>query len=485
MNKYITIIAIALLAASCGIYKPYSRPEVAVDNLYGEEYNTSDTTSIADVEWREFFIDDKLQRLIEQGLENNTDVESAYWRVKEAEATLKSARLAFLPSFSLNPNGGVSSFDQSAGAWSYSVPLSASWQIDIFGGLNNAKRRAKALYAQSMEYRQAVRTQLISTVATYYYTLLLLDGQYEATRLTAESLIASAETMRAMMQAGMTNQAGVSQMEAAAYAAEASLYDIKQQIREVENSLCSLLGDTPHAIERTTLAEQHLPETLLTGVPVRMLSNRPDVRIAEYSLMQAYYSTAAARSALYPTLTLGGLVGWTNNAGAVVTNPASILLSATASLVAPIFNANKARSQVRIAEAQQQEALLSFRQSLLNAGGEVNDALTQVQTARAKRELREKQVAALRAAAENTALLMQYGSTTYLEVLTAQQELLAGLISEMSDRYDEISGVVNLYTALGGGRESDEAATASMEAADEQAKDRKRAARHMEKGSKR
>ena len=452
MKRYI-IAAIAIVVSGCGIYKPYSRPEVSTEGLYGVEYSSSDVATIADVEWHEFFTDVQLQTLIERGLENNMDLQAAQLRITEAEATLKAARLAFLPSFNLNPTGEVSSFAGSTGSWTYSAPIAASWQIDIFGGLNNAKRKAKALYAQSQEYRQAVRTQLIAGIANYYYTLLMLDGQYQVTAMTAESLYHSAETMRAMMDAGMTNRASVAQMEAAAFSASASLYDITLQIREVENALCSLLGETPHTIERTTLAEQHLTDSIAVGIPVQLLSNRPDVRMAEFALMQAFYATAAARSALYPSLTLNGVLGWTNNAGSIITNPGGLLLSAAASIAAPIFNGGKLRAQVKIAEAQQQEALLCFQQTLLNAGAEVNNLLAKVQTAREKMNIRKMQIESLEAAVESTELLMQHGSTTYLEVLTAQQNLLSGRISEISDYYEELQGIVNLYAALGGGRE--------------------------------
>ena len=283
----------------------------------------------------------------------------------------------------------------------------------------------------------------------------MLDSQREVTRLTAESFHSSTETMCAMMEAGMTNRAGVAQIEAAAYAAEAALYDIDLKIREVENSLCTLLGDVPSKIERSSFDMQTFTSDLAVGVPVALLANRPDVRMAEYTLMQSYYATAAARSALYPTLTLSGLLGWTNNAGVVVSNPGSIILSATASLVAPIFNAGKAQAGVKIAEAQQQEALIAFRQSLINAGAEVNNSLAQVQIARSKMEWREKQIASLESAVESTEHLMQYGSTTYLDVLTAQQNLLAGRIDAINDRYEEVQGIINLYIALGGGREVD------------------------------
>lgn len=452
MRRILIFCAVALVTG-CGIYKPYSRPEVHTDALYGVEYVTDDTTSLADLGWREIFTDLYLQQLIERALENNSDLKAAHLRVEEAEAALKSARLAFLPSFNLSPNGGVSSFAGSSSGWTYSLPLSASWQIDLFGGINNAKRKAKATYYQSQEYRQAVRTQLIAGIANAYYTLLMLDGRYEVTKQTAESLKKSAETMSAMMQAGMANRAGVAQIEAAYFSVYTSLYDLSLSIRETQNALCSLLGEIPHEIERGELSAQHLPESLAVGVPVRLLANRPDVRAAEYSLMQAYYATAAARSALYPTLTLSGTLGWTNNVGSVIVNPAEILLSAAGSLVAPIFNAGRARAQVKIAKAQQEEAKIAFQQSLINAGAEVNNALSQCQTARAKRAWREQQIEALESAYESTQLLMQHGSTTYLEVLTAEQNLLSGKISQITDRFEEIQGSINLYVSLGGGRD--------------------------------
>ncbi len=452
MKRLITICAVAFVT-SCGIYKPYSRPELATDHLYGAEYETTDTTSLADLDWRMIFTDPHLQQLIDKGLANNTDMRSAHLRVEEAEAALTSARLALLPSFNLAPTGGVSSFDGSKGAWTYSVPLAASWQIDIFGGVTNAKRKAKALYLQSREYRQAVRTQLIAGIANYYYTLLMLDSQYEVSKRTAESMRKSAEAMDAMMQAGMTNRAAVAQIEAAAYSVQASLQDLTHAIREVENAFCALLGESPCKIERGVLQSQQLPESLATGVPLRLLANRPDVRAAEFSLMQAHYATAAARSALYPTLTLSGTLGWTNNAGSAIVNPGKILLSAAGSIAAPIFNGGRARAQVKIARAQQQEAELAFQQALLNAGSEVNNALSLCQSARAKREWRDRQIKALESAYNGTQLLMKHGSTTYLEVLTAEQNLLSGKLAQITDRFDEIQGTINLYLSLGGGRD--------------------------------
>ena len=454
MKKLIIILAAAAMAG-CGIYKPYTRPEeIKTDGLYGQGVETVDTMTLGNISWQEMFTDPYLQQLIQQGLDNNTDLQSAYWRVKEAEATLKSARLAYLPSFNFAPNGGVSSLTNPWNAtWTYTVPVTASWEVDIFGKLTNSKRRAKALLAQSQEYQQAVRTQVIASVANLYYTLLMLDSQYEVTEETAAKWRQSVEAMRALKEAGYANEAGVAQYEANTLAIEASLHDLGYQRTQAENSLCSLLGEVPHTIARGRLENQQLPDDLTVGVPLLMLSNRPDVRSAEYSLMQSYYATASARSALYPSITLSGTVGWTNNSGAGIVNPGKLIWNAAGSLLQPIFNANANRARVKIAKAQQEESKLSFQQTLLNAGAEVNNALTQCQSARAKADLRERQIEALERAVESTELLMQHGSTTYLEVLIAQQSLLSAQLSQIADRFDEIQGTVNLYQALGGGRD--------------------------------
>ena len=440
---------------ACGIYKPYSRPDtVATDGLYGA-VETADTLTVGHLPWREVFTDPCLRDLIARALENNTDLRTAHLRVTETEATLRSARLAYLPSFNFAPQGAISSFDNANTSKTYSIPVTASWQLDLFGGITNAKRKARSLHAQSLEYAQAVRTQLIAATANLYYTLLMLDSQYEVTRETADKWRRSVETLRSMKEAGMANEAGVAQYEGTYYSIEASLYDLERTIRETENSLCALLGEAPRAIERGTLDAQQLPDDLTVGVPVQMLTNRPDIRAAEYSLMQAYYATAEARSALYPSITLSGTAGWTNSAGAMIVNPGKLLLSAAATLLQPIFNAGAGRARVKVMKAQQEEALLAFRQALLNAGAEVNNALTQTQSARAKNELRRNQIAAMERAVESTNLLMRHGSTTYLEVLTAEQSLLSARLSQIADRFDEMQGVVNLYQALGGGRETE------------------------------
>ncbi len=456
MKQYIiiTLAVSSVMLSSCGIYSKYKPATEVPENLYGQEtVVTEDTVTLGSMNWREVFTDPQLQTLIEQGLQNNTDYLSAQLRVEEAEATLLSAKLAFLPSFAFSPQGTVSSFDSHKATQTYSVPITASWELDIFGKMRNAKKQAQALYAQSQDYRQAVRTQLIAGIANTYYTLLMLDAQLEISEQTASSWKETVNSTRALMNAGMADEAAVSQMEATYYSICTSVLDLKEQLNQVENSLALLLAETPHIIQRGKLEGQQLPEDFSVGIPVHLLSNRPDVRVAERTLESAFYATNQARSAFYPSITLSGSAGWTNSAGAAITNPGKFLASAVGSLTQPLFARGQLLGQLKITKAQQEEARLSFEQALLNAGTEVNDALVQYHTARDKAVYFEKQIESLQRAYKSTSLLMRHGTTTYLEVLTAQQGLLNAQLTQVANRFTEIQGVINLYQALGEGRE--------------------------------
>ena len=439
MRKLLFTAATVCLLGSCGIYNRYERPElsVAADSLYRTEVKADTASSVADLSWKELFTDPYLQALIQQALEMNNDLRIAYLKVKEMQAQLVSAKLAYLPSVQLDPQGTLSS------------------EIDIFGKLTNAKRSARAALEESDAYRQAVQTQLIATVADSYYTLLMLDEQERITSETVASWKDYVHSLYVLMQAGEADRATVSQAEASRASAEASLLSLQQQIAETENSLSSVLGEVSHRIQRGNLSNQRFPQRLSTGVPLELLSRRPDIRQAEAALKQAFYATNQARAAFYPSITLSGSAGWTNNGGAVVTNPGSWLLQAIGSLVQPIFNRGQNIANLKTAKAQQEEALLTFRQSLFDAGKEVNNALIQWQTARERIRLDEEQVKHLQTTVHDTELLMEYGTTNYLQVLTARQSLLSARLDCASDCYQEIQGVINLYHALGGGAEAD------------------------------
>lgn len=453
MKKIILLTVAAFSLSGCGIYSTYQPVTAVPEHLYGEEVEVTDTVStLGSLTWRSLFTDMQLQVLIEKGLTSNTDLLTAQWRIEESEAALKAAKLAYLPSFALSPQGTVSSFDRAKATQTYTLPVTASWEVDIFGRLRNAKRQAQAVYAQSQEYAQAVRTRLVASISNYYFTLLMLDAQLEISEHTEKTWKESVETTRALMDAGLANEAALAQTEATYYSIGTSILDLREQISQVENSLSLLLADTPHSIQRGKLDRQFLPEDFSIGIPLQMLSNRPDVKSAERSLEQAFYATNQARSAFYPSLVLSGSAGWTNSAGALIVNPGKLLATAVGSLTQPIFNKGQNVAQLKIAKAQQEEAKLSFRQTLLNAGGEVNDALTQYQIAQNKSVYYEKQIESLERAVESTSLLMQHGNTTYLEVLTARQTLLNAQLAQVSNRFKEIQGVINLYQALGGGQ---------------------------------
>lgn len=448
----IIILAFAMSAGSCHIYQSYKRPEMSVDNgLFRQGDVSADTVSIATVSWKEFFADEKLKTLIETGLENNTDLQIAHLRVNEAEAVLMAANLSFLPSVFFNPDASITHSKASGTEKSYTLAGSASWEIDLFGKLRNARKGSEAALYQSKAYSQAVRAQLIATIANSYYTLLMLDEQLSISQRTSENWGSYLHTLNALKKNGTVNQAEISQAEASKLQTDASVLSIQQQIQSVENSLSVLLGNSPGEIDRNTLSEQKFPVEMSTGVPLDLLRNRPDIIEAEWALAQAYYTTNEARAAFYPSITLSGSAGWTDGSGLAIANPSGWLFSAVGSLLQPLFNKGQNIAQLKISKAQQEEALLAFKQSILNAGAEVNDALTQWQTAQKRFELDCQQIKSLQTAEKSTKLLMEHGTTNYLEVLIAQQSLLQAELTRVEDKFNEIQGIINLYHALGGG----------------------------------
>lgn len=445
--KRITILAIFItgcLASGCGLYKQYERADMHfVDSLYRRMSVPTDSVSSASVTWEEFFTDPLLREWIQTGLDYNSDLAIARLRVKEAEAALQASKWALLPGADFNMKGGAPG--------EFSASLQASWQTDIFGSLRNSKRKAQAALEQSHAYRQAVQTQLVATIANSYYTLLKLDEQLSISNRTLTTWEESIRTLEALKRAGKTNEAAVLQSKANMLSVEANVLTLEKEILAIENSLCALLGLVPMPIDRSTLDDQVLPEKLCAGVPVELLNRRPDVRQAEMALAQAFYNVNSAKAAFYPNITLSGALGWTTGNGNIKVDPGSVIANLLAGLVQPVFGRGVNKARLETAKAQYEQAAYSFRQSLLDAGVEVNNALTLWQTAQKRVELGKKQILNLQAAIWNTQLLMKHGNADYLEVLTAQKNLLQAELTEAADRYDEIISAVNLYQALGGG----------------------------------
>ena len=443
----IPIILLLTIVAmnSCALYKDYERQEIDfVDSLYNRIPTADDYESIASLTWKELFSDTLLQNLIELGLDNNTDLEIARLKVEQAEATLKTSKLAFYPNISFSAQAGVNQ-----NGFNYSLTPTASWEIDAFGRLHNTKKGTQAALEATKSYQQAVQTQLVATIADSYFTLLMLDEQLEISKRTQKTWEENIRTLEALKRAGKTNEAAVLQAKANKVNVEASILTLKKQIIEQENSLSALLGLVPQELERNELSEQIFPDTLLMGLPLSSLVNRPDVRQAEYKLVEAFYATNVARSYFYPTITLSGNGGWSGVSG----NPGDWIFNAVGSLMQPIFNQGKNKARMKISESQRQEALLNFKQTLLDAGTEANNALISWQTARKRLDRDKLQIVYLKGAVLNTQLLMKNGQADYLEVLTAQKNLLQAELTETNDRYLEIQSVITLYHALGGGLE--------------------------------
>ena len=453
----ITIICINMvLLSSCHIYRNYQRPDnLPTDSLFRDADNqpVTDSLSLGDLPWQEIFQDTLLQQYIRYGLEHNTDMQTALLRIDQAKAQLTAAKLSFLPSLPLSPQGTLTSTAGSKTVKTYELPVQASWEIDLFGNLRNAKKGTQATLLQQQAYQQAVRSELIAGIANTYYSLLMLDEQVAISQSTLEVWKEQVRTMEARMKVGEETENAVTQARASLYELEATHNDLLRQQRETENSLCTLLGMTSRSLERGTLDKQIFPETLPTGIPVRLLSRRPDIVQAEMTLANAYYTTNQARSAFYPNLNLSGSAGWTNALGQAVTNPGDWILSAVASLTQPLFNRGKLISNLRVSKDEEQIALLNYRQTLLDAGQEVNDALYATESAGRSLESHRKQCRELERTVQTSEALYRTGNATYLELLTARQSLLNARLNVVTDSFTQCQAVINLYQALGGGAE--------------------------------
>ena len=452
------LVSAAAIMSSCGIYNKYERPEVNATGLVRDVTSTTDTlavtdtTSFGNLPWRSVFTDPQLQALIEQGLEHNTDLLNAALNVKMVEAQLTAAKLAFVPSFTFSPQGTISSWDGSKATKTYSLPINASWSIDLFGNLLNQKRSAQMALLATKDYQLVVKTNLIANIANAYYTLLMLDKQLEIvdnmTQLTKDTW----DMMKLQKELNNAKETSVQSAEANYYSVLAQAADLKRQIRETENSLSLLLGQQAQTIARGKIENQSLPTEFSTGIGIQMLNNRPDVHYAEMTLAQCFYDTQAARSKFYPNITISGSGAFTNSSGMGIVNPGKWLLNAIGSLVQPIFQNGQLVAQLKVAKATQEQAYNTWQNAVLAAGSEVSNALVLYNSSDEKSKLEAKQVESLTKNVEYTKDLFNMGGSTYLEVITAQQSLLNAELSKVQDDFYKMQAVVNLYYALGGGR---------------------------------
>ena len=471
MRKNFILLFATLTLMGCGIYNKYEQKIPVPVDAFGDSQDIKSATgdvSMAQMSWREFFTDPLLQQLIEQVLANNTDLNSARIAVEKSEASLKAARLAYLPALSLAPQGAIASFDRGAVTKTYNLPLQLSMDIDVFGSITNKKRAAKAVLLQAQMQKEAVRANLISTTAQQYFLLQVLDRQLEILNMTDSLWNASLETEKSLWENGKAYSTAVNQMEASYLSVKQQIVDTRRYIRTVENAICQLLAVTPQHINREKWGssilhhaeaqgddDQRMFDTkyLHIGVPAMMLENRPDIRMANHAMEEAFYNTAAARSAFYPSITLSGSAGWTNSAGGLIVDPGKLLLSAIGSLTQPIFARGQLIANKKIAQLTEEDLQKKYVHTVINAGNQVNEAMADCQAAREKHQYYSRQVEVLREAYNGTHELMDNGKASYLEVLTAQESLLDAQLGQAMNMYDAAEAVIALYIALGGGSE--------------------------------
>lgn len=446
MKKHIIIVLAGLLLLSgCNLYKKYESNVTVQENIMGEVVNPQDTTSIGDMGWRDVFKDPLLQRLIETAWANNTNVRTAQLTIEQAQNEVMSAKWGYAPTLALGPSASYNYQGGAGGSYAVQVPVRASWQLGIFGQNRSKVRSAKARLAYDEDYRQAVQVELAANVATLYYNLVMLDRQLEISEATEKLYQESYNTTQALFQAGVYNSPAVHEMQASLEALRADIVSLRYGIATTEASLCLLLAEPPHRIERSAFGAFEMPEQLHVGMPIRLLAARPDVRMAERNMEIAYYGTQQARQSFYPSLSLDGLFGVAGTFSAV-----NIIGQAVGSLTQPILQGGQLTAQLRNAKAEQEKASLEFVQTLYNAGSEVYQYKKAIETAEEKTSHIDIRVNALQEAFSATTELMNHGSTTYLEVLTAQESLLSAQLAQVENRYELVQALINLYTALGG-----------------------------------
>lgn len=453
MKRYIpiTIAALATLLTSCGIYDKYQSDATIPANAIGTDMTGTPGAQVPEViSWRQFFTDPLLQRLIDTALVRNTDLNSTRIAVEQSEVALRMAKKAILPAFNLVPSGTIANFDGNT-TKTYNVPLQMDWDFGQLGSYTNKRRAANAVLLQAQAREEAVSANLVSAVAQQYCLLQLLDKQLEILRQTDSLWSASLDVQKALWENGKVYSTAVNQQEASCLNVKTQIVDIGRQIRAVENNICRLLAITPQRIERSTWGSHSMPQIVDDGISAQALLRRPDIRLADFAMEEAFYNMQAARAAFYPGLSLNGLVGWTNNAGGVIINPGKILSSIIGSIAQPLFARGQIKGNLQLAQLRQQDVRNRYVQTVIDAGNQVNEALADCQAAREKNQYYNRQIQVLRQAYTGTHELMDNGKANYLEVLTAQESLLSAQLNEAMNMYDGAEAIIALYIALGGG----------------------------------
>ncbi|MBS6329448.1 MAG: efflux transporter outer membrane subunit [Prevotella bivia] len=454
LNIFVLLLAALSLTGCKSLYGNYERPDVKITGVVRDPVNDQATlegaNDFGNLPWRSVFTDPQLQTLIDRALNNNPNLANAVLNIDIAEQQLKAAKLSFLPNVAFAPTGTISHFGSHTEATkAYTLPIAASWNVDLFGQLRAKKKVAQAMLLQMKDYKVAAQTSLICNIANLYYTLLMLDRQKEIVDNMSELTKNTWDMMKLQMEFGRARSTSVQSAEAAYYHVQTQSVTIKGNIREAENSLSLLLGEPVHSIARGSLSNQNLPTNFSGGIGIALLSNRADVHAKEMALAQCFYNIQEARSRFYPALNISPTGAWSNGNGLV--NPGKLLLSVVGSLTQPIFAQGKLKAGLRVAEDQYKQAYNTWQNSILTAGSEVSNALVAYNSANEKNKLMQQQIDVLKKNVEHSQLLYKQSSSSYLEVITAQQNLLNAQISQVQEQFTKLQSIVNLYYALGGG----------------------------------
>lgn len=462
IHKIILIFFVSFLVVSCHTRQNYQRANDVVDeNLFRTDALPKDSVSMANLSWKEIFTDAVLQKHIAKALENNLDIRMALQNIASAEAYLKQSKAAYQPTISVGPDYSFNTsslntqFGQIVGERRYinqfDITANLGWELDLWGKLKGQEKAQYAAYLSSVAAHQNVKSNLVASIATAYYQLLTFDEQKKIFSNTIEIRKKNLETTKALKEAGIVSEVAVQQSEALVYNAEASLVTLDVQIQMLENTISLLMGEPSHEIERTSLSTQNFALNTDVGYPSALLANRPDVKQAEFNLMNAFELTNAAKAQFYPSLKITGSTGVQSVDIDKLFSANSVFANVLVGLAQPILNKRQIRTNYEVSLANQERAYLNFRKTILNAGNEVSDALKMYNAQDQFIAFKKKELSAYDKSVEFSQELVNYGMANYLEVLNANVNKLNAEINIANAQYTKLQAGVELYRALGGG----------------------------------
>ena len=462
IHKIILIFFVSFLVVSCHTRQNYQRANDVVDEkLFRTDALPKDSLSMANLSWKEIFTDAVLQKHIAKALENNLDIRMALQNIASAEAYLKQSKAAYQPTISVGPDYSFNTsslntqFGQIVGERRYinqfDITANLGWELDLWGKLKGQEKAQYAAYLSSVAAHQNVKSNLVASIATAYYQLLAFDEQKKIFSNTIEIRKKNLETTKALKEAGIVSEVAVQQSEALVYNAEASLVTLEVQIQMLENTISLLMGEPSHEIERTSLSTQNFALNTDLGYPSALLANRPDVKQAEFNLINAFELTNAAKAQFYPSLRITGSTGVQSVDIDKLFSGNSVFANVLVGLAQPILNKRQIRTNYEVSLANQEKAYLNFRKTILNAGNEVSDALKMYNAQDQFIAFKKKELSAYDKSVEFSQELVNYGMANYLEVLNANVNKLNAEINIANAQYSKLQAGVELYRALGGG----------------------------------